>query len=63
MAFDEAKYKQKWAKENMKQVKASYKAEFVNQFKEACESLNIKQSDVIRQAMKDTIERSRKIGG
>ena len=25
-----------WQKENMKQVKASYKTEFVDEFKEAC---------------------------
>lgn len=29
------------AKENMKQVKASYKTEFVDEFKEACKSLEL----------------------
>ena len=61
MAFDEEKYKQKWKKENMKQVKASYKTEFVDEFKEACKKLGIKQSDVIRKAMQDTIEKANNI--
>ena len=51
--FDQAKYMREWQKENMKQVKASYKTEFVDEFKEACKKLGIKQSDVIRKAMQD----------
>ena len=31
--FDQAKYMREWQKENMKQVKASYKTEFVDEFK------------------------------
>lgn len=50
-----------WQKENMKQVKASYKTEFVDEFKEACKKLGIKQSDVIRKAMQDTIEKANNI--
>ena len=46
--FDQVKYMIEWQKENMKQVKASYKTEFVDKFKEACKKLGIKQSDVIR---------------
>lgn len=57
MAFDEKEYKDKWNKENMKQVKASYKAEFVEEFKEACRTLGIKQSDAIRTAMTETIKK------
>ena len=48
----------KWQKENMLQVKASYKREFVEEFKEACRQLNIKQSDVIREAMQSTIAKA-----
>ena len=54
--FDQAKYMRDWQKENMKQVKASYKAEFVEEFKEAY----IKQSDVIRKAMQKTIDQANK---
>lgn len=59
--FDQAKYMREWQKENMKQVKASYKTEFVDEFKEACKKLGIKQSDVIRKAMLDTIEKANNI--
>lgn len=59
--FDQAKYMREGQKENMKQVKASYKTEFVDEFKEACKKLEIKQSDVIRKAMQDTIEKANNI--
>ena len=59
--FDQAKYMREWQKENMKQVKASYKTEFVDEFKEACKKLGIKQSDVIRKAMQDMIEKANNI--
>lgn len=66
--FDQTKYINKWAKENMKQVKASYKAEFVKEFKEALKLLNdgkpkeeqISQSDVIREAMLQVIKKAKK---
>lgn len=59
--FDQAKYMREWQKENMKQVKASYKTEFVNDFKEACRKLGIKQSDVFRNAMYSTIKKAEEI--
>ena len=59
--FDQVKYMREWQKENMKQVKASYKTEFVDEFKEACKKLGIKQSDVIRKAMQYTIEKANNI--
>lgn len=59
--FDQAKYMREWQKENMKQVKASYKTEFVDGFKEACRKLGIKQSDVFRNAMYSTIKKAEKI--
>ena len=59
--FDQAKYMREWQKENMKQVKASYKTEFVNDFKEACRKLVIKQSDVFRNSMYSTIKKAEKI--
>lgn len=39
--FNQAKYMREWQKENMKQVKASYKTEFVDDFKEACRNLGL----------------------
>ena len=57
---DKYKLQKDWQKENMKQVKASYKKDFVLEFREALEKLNLKQSDVLRQAMHDIIEESKK---
>ena len=59
--FNQAKYMREWQKENMKQVKASYKTEFVDEFKEACKKLGIKQSDVFRNAMYSTIKKAKEI--
>ena len=59
--FNQAKYMREWQKENMKQVKASYKTEFVDEFKEAYKKLGIKQSDVFRKAMQDMIEKANNI--
>lgn len=57
--FDQSKYMQEWAKENMKTVNCRYKAEFVDSFKEACVKLGIKQSDVVRHAMQEVIEKAK----
>lgn len=59
--FNENEYKREWKKENMGIVKASFKKDFVDQFKEACKRLNITQSEVIRKAMEETIEKARNI--
>ena len=45
---------------NMAFVNAKYKKEFVLEFKEACKSLGITQSEVFREAMIKTIERAKK---
>lgn len=47
-------------KEKMLQVKASFKTDFVIEFREALETLNLKQADVIREAMILTIEKAKK---
>lgn len=49
-----------WDKENMKFVRGKYKKEFVDDFKEACNQLGITQSEVIRNAMKQTIDTAKK---
>lgn len=60
MPFDQNKYMANWKKANMKSVQSSYKKEFVDEFKKACNTLGITQSDVIRQAMQDMIDRANK---
>ncbi len=57
--FNENEYKREWKKENMKMVRASFKKDFVDQFKEACKQLNITQADAIREAMEQTIEKAK----
>lgn len=58
--FNQNKYMEKWKKENMSCISAKYKKEFVLEFKEACNKLGIKQSDVFRKAMQNTIEKANK---
>lgn len=58
--FNQMEYIEKWKKQNMKSINVSYKKEFVEDFKSACNKLGIKQSDVIRQAMIETIEKAAK---
>ena len=59
--FNENEYKREWRKENMKAVRASFKNDFVDQFKEACKILGISQADAIREAMNNTIQKADKI--
>ena len=48
-------------KENMKTVRASFKNDFVDQFKKACKILGITQADAIREAMNNTIQKADEI--
>lgn len=57
--FNQQEYIKEWKKKNMKQIKATYNNDFVEEFKEACKKLGITQSDVIRQAMQDTINKAK----
>lgn len=57
--FNQAKYQADWDKKNMKTVLAKYKAEFVDEFKEACKILDLKQSQVFREAMEETIQKAK----
>lgn len=56
--FNQAKYMAEWQKQNMKQFFVSYKTDFVFAFKEACKKLGVSQSEVIRKAMEETIEKA-----
>ncbi len=49
----------KYAKSNIKKLSCSFKKEFVDDFRDACLKLNIKQSDVIRKAMQDVIDQAK----
>lgn len=59
--FDQKKYMNEWKKENMKQIKFSYKTDFVEEFKNACSTLDIAQSKVIREKMEETIMKANKL--
>lgn len=59
--FDQSKYQNDWNKKNMKRVSANYKSDFVDEFKASCKALNLSQSEVIREAMQQTIERAKKV--
>lgn len=41
----------------MMRVSATYKNDFVLKFREACKELGVSQSEVIRKAMQETIEK------
>lgn len=57
--FDQMKYIQEWGKQNMAMAGSRYKKEFVEEFKAACRTLGIKQSDVFRKAMEETIAKAK----
>ena len=59
MVFDQSKYNYQWQKENMKSISLKYNTEFVEAFRDACKKLGVKQSEVIRQAMIETIEKAK----
>ena len=57
--FDQNKYISEWKKDHMKYVNCAYRSDFVDEFREACKKLGVKQSEVVRQAMIDTIEKAK----
>lgn len=59
--FNQQQYQNDWNKKNMKSVGAQYKSEFVDEFKAALKVLNISQSQVIRGAMQDVIDKAKKL--
>lgn len=54
--FDQMKYMQQWQKENMASISLRYKKDFVYEFRNACQHLNISQSEVFRQTMNEVIQ-------
>ena len=59
--FNQKEYNAKWRAENMMQVSATYKNEFVLSFRKACQKLGISQAEVIRNAMQDAIDQAKKM--
>ena len=55
---DKYKAQKKYAKSHIKKLGCSYPAEFVDAFKDACKTLGVKQSEVIREAMNKIIEQA-----
>lgn len=60
--FDQTKYTNEWKKQNMSMITASYKTEFVQEFREACKILGVSQSSLIRSMMEETIEKAKHKG-
>lgn len=56
--FNQQEYVAEWSKKNMGRISAQYRKDFVEQFKVACKKLGITQSEVIRQAMEETIKKA-----
>ena len=57
--FNQIDYQNSWIKENNATVKASFKKEFVLEFKKACSKLGKSQSSVIREAMEKVIKEAK----
>ena len=50
----------KYQKNNMLSISVKYKKDFILEFRQALEKLDLKQSDIFRKAMQDIIEESKK---
>lgn len=61
MAFNQNEYIKQWKKENMTCVRSSYKKEFVDEFKQALKKLNLVQSQVIKNAMQEVIDKAKEV--
>lgn len=60
---DKYKAQKKYAKSHIKKLSCSYPAEFVDAFRDARNTLGVKQSEVIREAMNKIIEQANKSQG
>lgn len=57
---DKYKAQKKYAKSNIKKLSCSFNKDFVDEFKEAYQTLGVTQSQIVREAMQNTIERAKK---
>lgn len=51
---------ERYQKKNMLGMTTKYKKEFIQEYKEALQSLNLKHSDLVRELMIETIEKANK---
>lgn len=58
--FDQMEYIAEWKSKNMKSVNSSFKSDFVDEFRASCKILGLKQADIIRNAMQETIDKAKK---
>lgn len=56
--FNQSEYNYQWQKDNMKSISVRYNSAFVDEFKKACKSLGLVQSEVIRKAMQEVIDQA-----
>lgn len=49
-----------WQYKNMKQLAYRFNENFINEFKNACNILNVSQRSIIEQAMRETIRKANK---
>lgn len=59
--FNQKKYVEQWTKDNMLNVSAKFKSDFVLEFRESLKLLNMKQSDCFRNAMQEVIEKAKRL--
>lgn len=57
--FNQIKYQNQWKKERYKLVGASFKNEFVEEFRKSCQKLGVKQSEIFKKAMEEVIEKAK----
>lgn len=56
--FNQKEYIKAWKKDNMKALRISYNKDFVESFKLACSKLGLVQSQVIKKAMQEVIDKA-----
>ncbi|WP_286144691.1 hypothetical protein [Bacteroides caecimuris] len=54
---DKYQAQKEYAKRNIKKIGCSFQKDFVDEFKIACKGLGISQSEVIKKAMIETIDK------
>lgn len=61
MEQDKYTAQKKYAKTHIKKLSCSYQATFVDAFKEACGKLGVTQSEIVRRAMQETIDKAKEL--
>lgn len=58
---DKYSAQKKYAKNNIKKLSCSFQGTFVDEFRSACLKLNLKQSNIIRKAMQEIIDKAKEM--